>query len=65
MTKANGYKPKHPQMATNGQRIRPMTIRKPSVLLKIRDQHGSAIMAAINGAVNAEEYLKLEQLSEH
>lgn len=42
-----------------------MTVRKPSLLLAIREQHGSALMAAINGAVNAEEYLKLEQWAEH
>jgi hypothetical protein len=45
--------------------MKPMLTRKPSVLLAIRDEHGSAIMAAINGAVNVEEYLKLEALSEH
>lgn len=50
---------------TRPSRIKPMLVRKPSVLLAIRDQHGSAIMAAINGALNVEEYLKLEQLSEH
>jgi len=42
-----------------------MLVRKPSVLLAIRDHHGNAIMAAMNGAVNVEEYLKLEALSEH
>lgn len=42
-----------------------MPVRSTKKLLEIREQHGSAILAAINGAVNAEEYLKLEQLSEH
>lgn len=45
--------------------LQPMTVRKPSVLLAIREQYGSAVLAALNGAVNAEEYLKLEALSEH
>lgn len=48
-----------------GRHVRPMLTRKPAVLLAIREQHGSAIMAAINGALNPEEYLKLEKLSEH
>ena len=51
---------------TRSSRMKPMLVRKTPVLLAIRDQHGgSPILAAINGAVNAEEYLKLEALSEH
>jgi hypothetical protein len=40
-------------------------VRPTKKLIAIRDEHGSPILAAINGAVNAEEYLKLEQLREH
>jgi hypothetical protein len=63
----SGYKPKRPEtgLRKRGSHLRPMLTRKPSVLLAIREQHGSTLLAAINGAVNSEEYLKLEAWNEH
>lgn len=46
-------------------RIQPMATRSMRELREIRDSHGSAVAAALNGALNVEEYLKLEALSEH
>lgn len=65
MASRNGYKPKRAATITRPSHMKPMLLRKPSVLLAIRTQHGSALLAAINGALNVEEYLKLEQFREH
>lgn len=62
----NGYKPKHVNTITKNKAPvkRDMLVRKISVLIALRNKYGSAIGAALNGVINAEEYLRLEQLSE-
>lgn len=40
--------------------IKSMRVRPAKTLMAIRNEHGSAFGAALNGALNAEEYLKLE-----
>jgi len=61
MTKA----PRKKLSSRMGQ-IQPMPVRPVAELLEIRDQFGgSVILAALRGKLNAEEYLKLEQISEH
>jgi hypothetical protein len=38
-----------------------LPVRSMRELHRIESQHGSAIWAALNGEINAEEYLRLEQ----
>lgn len=45
--------------------LKPMPVRSASELRTIRNQEGGTILAALKGKVNAEEYLRLEALSEH
>jgi len=48
----------------NGARtlpVQPMRVRSYCQLAAIRATHGSAFGAALDGAINAEEYLKLEK----
>lgn len=46
-------------------RLKPMKVRPTKELIEVRKRFGSAVLAAMLGALNAEEYLKLEALSEH
>lgn len=45
--------------------LKKMKVRPMSELNAIRDRYGSPVMAAMLEQINPEEYLKLEQLSEH
>lgn len=45
--------------------IQKLPIRPFRELDVVRHQHGTPFMAAASGAINAEEYLKLEKLGDH
>lgn len=50
---------------TRPSQIQPMRVRPVETLRRVRNLHGSAVRAALDGAINVEEYMRLEALNEH